>query len=655
MATSKLQLLLELPINKLRNALGAAKKTVNQATGQMKQKLEEIKLPTLQTNQFRQKLKQTRDMVSNAVDSVKSKMQGLASGSNEAFNTMSERIPGLSGTLATLANPYTLIAAAIAAVVIGAIKLSKYLFEQSKEIAGHQQNIRATFSATGEELKKLTARTMATSKVFEKDFKEITVAANAFFKEFKEQGLTAEKSLTLLQKGLIVTNGLMDIDNVREYASQLRQAGLSAEQSISIISAQVSQGIFSDKGVDAIKEFGLRIKEMTPAAKDALKGLGLNVNSLLNDLNSGAKSTFQVMGDVTNAMQRASVTARQTAIADLFGGPGEDLGERALYNITQINTSLDEQIKKMGGLAAHQAERLRLEEAIALKQQEYAPALNEISQKLEILQLKGKLWFHETIAKGIEWLMQYKAEFKVIYSVVKSALGFLFNLWMVQWKISFSLFMTIVKTIIYSVNDIKLQWTYVFDTIKYGFQMGKLYAQNFGEYVIGIFGNIGRAWELVKKFEFTAAKEALFADITTGASKEIDRLKSEREAYKTDMINQQQKLKNDYLTGLKDTWTWNKKKATSTETDNPLQPEEPGGGGETQPLPPGGGLSPSQGVAAVAGQSQQVRNVSIHFDSYIKGDVLTQNTTIKNMDKDELMRWLGENMQKLIRSMELSY
>lgn len=57
----------------------------------------------------------------------------------------------------------------------------------------------------------------------------------------------------------------------------------------------------------------------------------------------------------------------------------------------------------------------------------------------------------------------------------------------------------------------------------------------------------------------------------------------------------------------------------------------------------------------VTGSAQQTRNVTINFGSYIKGDVISKNQNIQNMSADQLDRWLREHFQRLIQSVEGAY
>ena len=125
---------------------------------------------------------------------------------------------------------------------------------------------------TGEEMVKLRSKVQAVSEHFGTDFNETLRAANALSKGF---GISMEDAMKLVQDGL-VSGANAGGDTVREYPRYFKEAGLSAEDFIAITTNAAQQGVFSDKGVDVIKEGNLRIREMTTATADALNGIGIS-------------------------------------------------------------------------------------------------------------------------------------------------------------------------------------------------------------------------------------------------------------------------------------------------------------------------------------------------------------------------------------------
>lgn len=51
---------------------------------------------------------------------------------------------------------------------------------------------------------------------------------------------------------------------------------MNADEFIAIVSQTNKDGLFSDKGIDAIKEATIRLREMTTATSTALENIGLD-------------------------------------------------------------------------------------------------------------------------------------------------------------------------------------------------------------------------------------------------------------------------------------------------------------------------------------------------------------------------------------------
>ena len=102
---------------------------------------------------------------------------------------------------------------------------------------------------------------------------------------------------------------------------------------------------------------------MTTATAAALDGIGISSTQVQNDLQTGAKTTFQVMQEVSAKLAELPDSAQSvgTAIADIFGGPGEDAGLQYLRTLKDISTDLDTVKSKAGELGRLQEEQLQSE------------------------------------------------------------------------------------------------------------------------------------------------------------------------------------------------------------------------------------------------------------------------------------------------------
>ena len=216
---------------------------------------------------------------------------------------------------------------------------------------------------TGEEMTKLRNAVKATADHFGEDFGETMRAVNSLAKGF---GITAEEALQLVRDGFVSganANGEF-VDTLKEYPRYFKEAGLSAEQFVAITTNASKQGIYSDKGVDVIKEGNLRIREMTKATADALNAIGISAEKVQEDLANGSLTTFQVMQMVSAKLAElpASSAAVGTAIADIFGGPGEDAGLEYIKTLATVQTNMDAVKAEAGEMAAELEKQVQTQE-----------------------------------------------------------------------------------------------------------------------------------------------------------------------------------------------------------------------------------------------------------------------------------------------------
>lgn len=237
-----------------------------------------------------------------------------------------------------------------------ATEAAKAFFNLSKEIEKSRRETALLTNESGANLDRLVAKIRATSQVFDKDYNEVLRAANTLSKEF---GITTIEAVDQINDGF--TRGL-DIngeylESLREYSTFVKEAGLDTEQFNAILQAQVTEGVFSDKGIDAIKEAIISLREMTPATQDALRAIGLNANQITREIQSGARTYFDVIQEIS-ARTREATDPRSIGMvyADIFRGAGEDAGSFIL-KLDQIGQSMQD---ATGDAAAYQEQQEKL-------------------------------------------------------------------------------------------------------------------------------------------------------------------------------------------------------------------------------------------------------------------------------------------------------
>jgi hypothetical protein len=248
-----------------------------------------------------------------------------------------------------------------------------------QEIGNLRSSINTLTGATGEELDQLTVGVSSLAKTFNKEYDEVLFASNALS---KQMGISQQEALRLIEQGFLSGADASGefLDQVKEYAPQFKEAGLSASEFIGQISQSVTTGVFSDKGADVVKEFGLRIREQTKATKDAMyAAFGPEfTQEILDGVNNGSLTSVEALRKISQQMNDTQIPAAQlqTVIADVFGGPGEDAGIEYLKSLKNVGTSVDDLVDKTNVYTQRQ-------QSLLASQKELATSQNDLTKELE--------------------------------------------------------------------------------------------------------------------------------------------------------------------------------------------------------------------------------------------------------------------------------
>ena len=258
--------------------------------------------------------------------------------------------------LGLLSNPWVLAFLGIAGVVAGV----KWWYDYNKGLVEATKLTKDFTGLSGSELKGVRNEVQAVADSYDKDFREVLEATNALSKQF---GISFQEAMQLVEDGFVAgadANGEF-LENVKEYPAYFREAGLSASEFIAITTQANKAGIYSDKGIDVIKEGNLRIREMTKATAEALDAIGISSKEVQQSLADGSKTTFDIMQEVSAKLAEFPEASSEvgTALADIFGGPGEDAGLQYILTLKDIDTNLDNVKDRAGELAELQEEQMR--------------------------------------------------------------------------------------------------------------------------------------------------------------------------------------------------------------------------------------------------------------------------------------------------------
>ena len=320
------------------------------------------------------------------------------------FDAIGVKVKAFGKTLLSLmGNPVFLALAGIA----GAGAAFKWFYDYNKGLEEATRLIRQFTGLAGNELKEYRNEVQSLADVYGKDFREVLQSVNSVAKQFE---ISQSEALETVRDGFIAgaDAGGEYLDILKEYPAYFREAGISADQFVAIITNATQQGIFSDKGIDSIKEANIRIREMTTATAAAFEGIGMSSEKVQEELQEGTKTTFDIIQEVSDRLKELpeSSAAVGAALADIFGEAGEDAGLRYIKTLGDISTNLDEVKAKTGELGQLQEELLEsqtnLENALSGLFDMTGGTFEEMTTKAKIFVNEGIIG----IINGIENLIE---------------------------------------------------------------------------------------------------------------------------------------------------------------------------------------------------------------------------------------------------------
>ncbi|WP_294273450.1 phage tail tape measure protein [uncultured Chryseobacterium sp.] len=239
----------------------------------------------------------------------------------------------------------------------------------------------------GDKLDKAAASVKAIAETYGKSVEEVQSGVKALNAQTKD----TTKSLELIKQGFDAgadASGEM-LTQIKEYPTMMKDAKVSASEMIAIMAQAEKMGVYDDKGIDAIKEGMLKVREGTKSTKDAMTALGIDVPKTYQKIASGAMSYFDVLQLVSKKINDIGPDSRVTgtAIADIFGGPGEDAGYEYLSQLQNINTDLNKLTKNLDSTTVSKKKELEANEklnGVWVKLTGTASTLNNMYSDLKI-------------------------------------------------------------------------------------------------------------------------------------------------------------------------------------------------------------------------------------------------------------------------------
>lgn len=414
---------------KYRKAVGVSAMTMNQLTKESKRLRSIMNSLTPGTGEWK-KYGNELEEVSDRIDEVRSatkKNTKEMSGQSSILDELTERFPILGGLLgkhnkevdgagkSTSRWGKAIKGVGIIGLITGTIALTRQFFRLKSSIDKNRAAVKQFTGESGEELSKSTAKAQALAQTYEKDFNEVLKSANTLS---KEMGISMSESLDLMAKGFQTGADANDefLDKLKEYPAQFKTAGMSAEETIALMSQEATSGIFSDKGTDAIKEATIRLREMTPVTEKALQGIGISSKELQKQLKDGSMSYTDAIKLISTNLGKLPEQSQAVGevLADVFGGAGEDAGIRFIKSLKDMDLNLGNLVEKSNEFQNGQERLRQANEELNLQWNELLGGSDNFFAGAQASLKEYLVW----VLKGIKYLKENKETVIVLASAL---------------------------------------------------------------------------------------------------------------------------------------------------------------------------------------------------------------------------------------------
>ena len=328
-----------------------------------------------------------------------SSLAGLTSGASSASGALGivskDALAASEAMMTLLTNPVFLAIAGIAG-----IGMAYHWWKDYNDGIAEAMRLTQQFTGTtGEELNNIRSSVQAIADTYGKDFKETLQAVDTLSAQFK---MNWQDASDLVAKGFAAgadVNGDF-LNNIKQYAPALKDAGLSAEELVAVLQ-QTRSGIFGKDGLDIITKASKSLRDMTSGTADALQGIGINAEDLKRRLADGTTTMVGAIQEISTHMKGVSTNSQEAGaiISDVFGRKGVAAGQEQVKAFADIEMSLDKLLDKEGDYAKVQDEIYQVQKEI--NESTFAlfgvEGWDELQKEAELYWKKGLLY----VLKGI--------------------------------------------------------------------------------------------------------------------------------------------------------------------------------------------------------------------------------------------------------------
>jgi len=428
----------------------ALQKLIKETNDDIKQAEEAIGVFSRNVGNYEEAIKNAFGL-NNSFASSLLNMTKSGSGLSGMFDSAKTSAAAFLKTLAGfLANPVFLALAGIA----GAGTVFKWWFDYNQGLAEATRLTKEFLGLSGNSLKAVRNEIQATADVYGKDYKEVLETTDALMSQY---GLTAEQAMTVIQDGFQAgaDEGGNMLSKIKDLAPQFHDAGIAADEMMAIM-AQTRSGIFSEGGMDLIAMASKKIREMATGTESALNGIGISAKQVEEDLSSGAKSTFDVIQEVSAKLRELPQDSQEVGnvLKDVFGRQGASAGLQLIEQLDTMTKDIEE-VKKVTGEYG-EATRKQMETQKELNN--VVSAMFDVTDKgFEAITVQAKTYITEGLISLLKWVVELTNKFIDLYNrswavrapiqgiitVVKAGWGIISNV----FKAVFSVLKELINTL----------------------------------------------------------------------------------------------------------------------------------------------------------------------------------------------------------------
>lgn len=283
-------------------------------------------------------------------------------GTANVFDGLNTKVKAFGSTLTgLLANPWVLAFLGIAGVVAG----FKWWYDYNKGLEEASRLTENFTGATGEAADKVTSDMSALADHMGKGYDETIGAANTLVQQF---GISWEEANQLIKDGIQAgadMSGNM-LSNIDQFAPALRDAGVSADEFMAIIS-ETRNGIFSEDGVKDIVKAGTKLKAMSTKMAASLDAIGISSAKMKQDLTDGTISMMDAVQQVASRLKELPTNSQEAGLVmkNVFGRTAAEGGELLIQSIADVNTNLDKAKEATGEWGEATRNQLEAEEELS--------------------------------------------------------------------------------------------------------------------------------------------------------------------------------------------------------------------------------------------------------------------------------------------------